>query len=101
MTKKPAPKPALDDVADHRRRLIGLRDRLTAELATTPAAYLAAIARQLQAVLAELRELPPPAGTSRLDELARQRIARLEAQGVPLPPRRTRGGGADPRDPLG
>lgn len=45
---------------DHRARLIGVRDRLTTELATAPAAYVAGIARQLQAVLNEVASMRDP-----------------------------------------
>ena len=49
--------------SDHRERLITLRDRLTAELDLGPsAAAVAALARQLQAVLERLASMAAPEG---------------------------------------
>ncbi len=64
---------------DHRDRLAALRDRLTAELDEAPAAYLAGIARQLQAVLNELASLPDPArdAESPIEVIRRKREERL------------------------
>jgi hypothetical protein len=81
-TKKPATatRPVLD-AADHRRRLLNLRDRLTDELEEAPPAYVAAIARQLQAVLAELATLPAEdRGPSLADEMRARREARRAPQ---------------------
>lgn len=76
--KQPQPVP-LDAVADHRERLTRLRDRLTTELDTAPPAYLAGLARQLQAVLNELASLPDPArdAESPIEAIRRRREARL------------------------
>ena len=63
---------------DHTARLMALRDRLTDELATAPTAYVAGIARQLQAVLAVLAAAPDPTATpSEVDEIDARRAARL------------------------
>ena len=57
-TKKPAVPRSLpaDALEEHRARLTALRDRLTAEIGTAPVAYVAGLARQLQAVLTALNE---------------------------------------------
>ena len=82
-------------IEDHRTRLIALRDRLTDEITTAPAAYIAGLARQLQATLEALAALPPAAGTSAVDQLAARARARLKAAGVPDAPTRSRRGGTD------
>jgi hypothetical protein len=72
------PVPPTDPNGDHRARLVALRDRLTAELDAGPsAAAVAALARQLQAVLAELAAMPDPhAKPSPIDEIVRRREER-------------------------
>lgn len=60
---------AVSVAGDHLERLTALRDTLTEALETAPPAYLAATARQLQAVLSELAALQPPDDTDALDEL--------------------------------
>ena len=73
---QPSTFPASAD--DHRLRLVALRDRLTAELDDRPtAAAVAALARQLQAVLAELSLMPDPdRPASALELLQARRSAR-------------------------
>ena len=68
---------------DHRQRLVALRDRLDLELAANPtSAAVAALARQLQAVLAELASLPDPdAAPTGLEMLQRRHAARLDDGG--------------------
>lgn len=68
---------------DHRRRLIDLRDRLDLELAAHPtSAAVAALARQLQSVLAELSSLPDPdAPATAIEMLQARRAARLDEGG--------------------
>jgi hypothetical protein len=65
-----------DRRTDHRARLLALRDRLTAELDTAPPAYLASIARQLQAVLRDLAAMPDPDAPDLVAELRARREAR-------------------------
>jgi len=90
-TRKPktaptqTPPAALDE---HRNRLVALRDKLTDELATAPPQYVAGIARQLQAVLAELLLQPNNAEPSALDLLIQRRRDRLQAEGIPEVPSR-------------
>ena len=63
---------------DYRNRLIELRDLLTQTIKEAPPAYRAALARQLQAVLAELASLPDPgAEPSLADQLRARRAARI------------------------
>ena len=68
---------------DHRQRLVALRDRLDLELAANPtSAAVAALARQLQAVLAELAAMPDPdAPATALELLQARRAARLDEGG--------------------
>lgn len=64
---------------DHRARLLALRDRLTNELDAGPSsAAVAALARQLQAVLAELASMSDPdREPTALDKLIAARDERL------------------------
>ncbi len=65
-------------VADHRQRLLDVRDKLTAALDEAAPAYLAGIARQLQSVLSELAALDDPDAEPDLAErLKQQRLDRL------------------------
>ncbi|NBV43100.1 hypothetical protein EBR96_10095, partial [bacterium] len=66
-----------DSRTDHRTRMLALRDRLTVELDTAPPAYVASIARQLQAVLKELAGMPDPDAPDLAAELRARRDARL------------------------
>ena len=76
-------------LADHRARLVALRDKLTADLDDAPVAYTAAIARQLQAVLNELATMSDPdAPPSSLAELQGRARTRLAAEGRTPPPSR-------------
>ena len=90
--RRPQPLPSTTTAAvaaDHRVRLLALRDRLTDELDAAPTAYTAGIARQLQAVLGELASLPDPAAeVSPVDQLAARARARRAAAGIPDPPSR-------------
>ena len=75
--------------ADHHRRLLELRDKLTVELDTAPPAYIAGISRQLQNVLTELAAMPDPdAPASPLEALAARGRARRAAAGIADPPSR-------------
>ena len=92
-TRKPrpastqSPPAALDE---HRARLLALRDKLTAELASAPSQYVAGIARQLQAVLGELLLQADSPEPSALDRLAMRRKERLLAEGIPTTPTRVK-----------
>lgn len=75
-----SPSTSDDAAADHRRRLVMLRNRLEKELKTATTAYVAGIARQLQAVLNELATMrDPDAEPSHLDMLVARRDARRAA----------------------
>lgn len=58
---------------DHRDRLISLRDVLTERIADAPVAYVAGLARQLQAVLDELSSMPEPRPESTVERIAARR----------------------------
>jgi hypothetical protein len=63
--------------ADRRTRLIAIRDTLTAHLELADTANVAALAKQLAAVLKEIDELPDSdAEVSPLDELRAARASR-------------------------
>lgn len=73
-TKRKTPEPGT------RERLVTLRDQLTAQMESAPPAYVAGIARQLQACLLALDELIDPDNVDGLVErLAAERKARLQA----------------------
>lgn len=67
----------------HRERLEQLRDQLTDEIAgkhgRPSAAAVAALGRELRAVLAELAALPKPDGPDLAAELKARRLARIAA----------------------
>ena len=86
--KAPSTQTAPEALEDHRTRLLAIRDRLTAELATAPAAYVASISRQLQLVLGELLLQPSNEQPSELDRLIMRRRDRLQAEGIPTIPTR-------------
>lgn len=78
-------------VDEHRARLVALRDHLTAALGTASERNLAPIARQLQAVLAELAQLPDPKPNDFIAHLQAKRAARMQESGIPdVPARRAR-----------
>lgn len=61
---------------DRRRALEAMRDALADHMATAESSVVAQIAARLQAVLDAIDALPTESGTSRVDELRRQREAR-------------------------
>ena len=66
--------------ANRRTRLVAIRDTLTAHLATADTPNVAALAKQLAAVLKEIDEIPnADAEVSPLDELRAARAARSPA----------------------
>lgn len=79
------------DPPDYRSRLEAIRDRLTDELADAEGTALAAVAKQLDAILLRLESLPN-AEVSKVDELKKRRDSRRAA--VPDAPAGKRGSGA-------
>ena len=89
--RTPSIQPPSSALEEHRERLLKLRDKLTAELASAPPQYVAGIARQLQAVLGELLVQADEPEPSALDKLVARRRERLQAEGIPeVPTRGTR-----------
>jgi hypothetical protein len=86
MPPRPTPTRPVHADADHRARLLALRDRLTDELDASPSsAAVAALARQLQAVLAELASMrDPDRPPTALDQLAARHNARRRADVPPM-----------------
>ena len=81
--------PLLEVVAggDHRASLEALRDTLAVALTGAESANVASLAKQLQAVLRELAELPPPVTeTNPVDDLNAKRAARRAAASSGGPP---------------
>ncbi len=76
------PTPTRND-PDYRQQLEALRDRLQAELdggnGPVSAAAVAALGRELRAVLAELAALPTDTGPDLATELKARRAARIAA----------------------
>jgi hypothetical protein len=76
------PRPEVPDPG-HRERLERLRDQLTAEIdgvhGRPSAAAVAALGRELRAVLAELAALPVDTGPDLATELKARRAARIAA----------------------
>ena len=68
---------------DRTTALVALRDHLAAAIDDAEPRELAALARQFQAVVAELDQLLTPAEGSITDELRARRAARLAAADVP------------------
>jgi len=76
-----------------RERLEAIRDRLTNELDEAEGSQLAAVAKELRAVLVQLESVAEPEGSA-VDELTKRRAARKA--GTPDAPaaRRSKRGGA-------
>lgn len=68
--------------AEQRKRLEGLRDRLTEAIAAAGTRDLAPLAGQLRAVLHDLAALPDVTEASDVDDLAAQRARRRAAAKV-------------------
>jgi len=73
---------------DRRTQLEAIRDTLAAHLAQAEPREAAALAKQLQAVLRELSELPAVKESNPLDELNARRAARLAGAANPEPAKR-------------
>ena len=78
MARKATPVGAdkVDEGAEHRARLVVLRDLLESRLMDAAHRDTAPLAARYQSVLTELASLPAPAKGSTLDDLAARRVAR-------------------------
>lgn len=81
------PSTPVEKLDEHRRRLIALRDKLTAEIEIAQTPYVASLARQLQSVLEALATLPEP-GSTGLAQLKAQQAARMAEAGIAEMPSR-------------
>jgi hypothetical protein len=82
MPPRSQPRTLPDVVADgdHRASLEALRDTLARSLSVAEPNNVASLAKQLQAVLRELADLPPPkTETTPVDDLTAKRVARRSA----------------------
>jgi hypothetical protein len=66
---------------DRRRTLEVLRDTLAQAIEGAQPQYVAALAKQLSSVMAELEGIAPPKEASKLDDLASRRAERRSSAG--------------------
>lgn len=76
-----------------RERLEAIRDRLTNELDEAEGSQLAAVAKELRAVLVQLESVTEPEGSA-VDELTKRRAARKAGASDAPAARRSKRGGA-------
>ncbi|MDR7278924.1 hypothetical protein [Catenuloplanes atrovinosus] len=66
-------------MSDRRKRLVWLRDRLDTELESAEGRDVAALSRELRAVLVEIDSIPDAASNAPADEIAKRREERRRA----------------------